>query len=73
MKAKGDGISCPLDQFDVSLLPGQPARLLATRPDARESDRWSLRDLDVGGEYKAALAVERSDWRLKTWDWLAEE
>jgi 4'-phosphopantetheinyl transferase len=49
-------------------LPGDAARLIATRPDPTDTERWTLRDLDVGPGYKAALAVEGSDWRLKTWD-----
>ena len=68
IKARGDGLSLPLDSFDVAVLPGDRAQLIATRPDATEAKRWTLRDLDVGPGYKAALAVEGSDWRLKTWD-----
>jgi len=69
IKATGDGLSLPLDQFEVSIVPGEPARLLATRPDPAEAARWTLRDLDVGSAYKAAVAVEGSGWRLKVWDW----
>ena len=59
VKAVGEGLSLPLSQFDVSLLPGEPATLLATRPDAGEASRWTLRNLDLGPEYAAAVAVER--------------
>lgn len=71
IKARGEGLSLPLDQFDVSLAPGQPARLLETRPDPAEARRWVLRELDVGAEHKAALAVERAGWQLRAWDWPA--
>ena len=69
IKATGDGLSLPLDQFDVTLLPGEPARLVATRPDPAEATRWTLMGLEVGDGYKAALAVEGAGFRLKTWDW----
>jgi 4'-phosphopantetheinyl transferase len=71
LKARGDGLSLPLAQFDVSLLPGDPPRLLATRHDPAEVQRWTLSALEGGGGYKAALAVEGRDWKLKCWDWPA--
>jgi 4'-phosphopantetheinyl transferase len=58
IKALGEGLSHPLDQFDVSLAPGAPAVLLATRPDAQEATRWKLCDIDVPGDYAAALATK---------------
>lgn len=57
LKARGVGITIPLDSFEVSHAPGD-ARLLATRPDAAEAARWSLRDLDLGAGYAGAIAVE---------------
>jgi 4'-phosphopantetheinyl transferase len=71
LKASGDGLSLPLDQFEVSFLPGEQPRLLATLHDPTEAARWTLRQLDVGRGYKAAMAVEGSDWTLKCWDWPA--
>jgi 4'-phosphopantetheinyl transferase len=69
VKARGEGLSHPLDEFDVSLAPGEPAALLSVRNDPREAARWSLRALDAGAGYAAALAVEGVDWRLSTWQW----
>jgi 4'-phosphopantetheinyl transferase len=71
LKARGDGLSLVLSQFDVSLLPGDEARLLATRHDATEVHRWNLRALDGGDGYQAALAVEGGSWKLKCWNWQA--
>jgi 4'-phosphopantetheinyl transferase len=61
IKAQGLGLSLPLESFDVSLTPGQPAILRATRPDPQESARWTLLSLDVDQNYKGALAVEGTD------------
>jgi len=65
IKARGEGLSLPLDRFDVSVRVGDSAALLATRPDPLEASRWVIRDLDVGPGYKASVAVEGSGWRLK--------
>jgi 4'-phosphopantetheinyl transferase len=67
IKARGEGLSLPLDQFDVSLVPGEPAMLLSTRGDPQEAARWSLRELMPGPGYVAAIAVEGHDWRLACW------
>ena len=69
IKARGEGLSHPLDQFDVSLAPGEPAALLRTRIDAEETARWSLRELNPGPGFAAALAVKGRGWRLKCWQW----
>jgi 4'-phosphopantetheinyl transferase len=58
IKALGEGLSHPLDHFDVSLAPGLPPALLATRPDARDARRWSLWNIAVPAGYAGALATE---------------
>lgn len=70
LKARGDGLSLPLDGFDVSLAPGHPAALLGVHDDAAEAARWSLRELFPGPDHVAALAVEGHGWRLHCWQWL---
>jgi 4'-phosphopantetheinyl transferase len=42
IKAKGKGLAIPLDEFEVSIGPACPARLLSTSPDPDEAARWSL-------------------------------
>jgi len=69
IKAHGEGLSLPLEQFDVSLAPGAPAALLATRHDPLAASRWSLQELQPGPGYVAALAVEGHGWRLACWQW----
>jgi 4'-phosphopantetheinyl transferase len=69
IKARGEGLSLPLDQFDVSLIPGEPAALLRTQADPDEASRWSLHELSIGPDYAAALAVEGHGWSLSCWDW----
>jgi 4'-phosphopantetheinyl transferase len=61
VKARGEGLSLPLHQFDVSLTPGETRALLATRPDPSEACRWTLRDLPADSGYAAALAVAETN------------
>ncbi len=68
VKARGDGLSMPLDQFDVSLLPGEEARLLETRHDPHDAQRWSLVPITVPSGYVATVAAEGSDWKLNCSD-----
>lgn len=67
IKAHGEGLSMPLDEFDVSLAPGETVALLRTAPDPDEAARWSLLELHPGPDYVAALAVEGAGWRLRCW------
>jgi 4'-phosphopantetheinyl transferase len=69
LKARGEGLSLSLNQFDVSLAPGEPAALLSANGDPQETSRWSLHELDPGPGYVAALAVEGHSWQLKCWQW----
>jgi 4'-phosphopantetheinyl transferase len=71
VKARGDGLSLPLDQFDVSVEPEQPAELLHTKGDLQETSRWSLKGFAPGPGYTAAVAVEGNSWQLRCWQWPA--
>jgi 4'-phosphopantetheinyl transferase len=71
IKARGEGLSMPLDQFEVSLIPGEPAALLSTQPDSDEALRWSLRNLTPASGYAAALATKGRDWTISCWQWPA--
>ena len=69
IKGIGEGLSMPLDQFDVTLVPGEPAQLLRTRPDSGEAARWSLFEIYPGQGYIAAAAVQARKLQLKHWNW----
>jgi 4'-phosphopantetheinyl transferase len=57
IKAIGSGLSHPLDQFDVTLAPNEPAALLRDHRDAEAITRWDMFDLDLPAGYVGALAV----------------
>lgn len=67
IKARGDGLSFPLNRFEVSLAPGDPPALLHTWDDPPEAARWSLQALEPWPGYAAALAVESNDWLVSYW------
>lgn len=58
VKARGEGLSCPLDSFDVSVAPEVEDVTLTTRPDVHEAGKWHLQSLNFFPEYAAALAIE---------------
>jgi 4'-phosphopantetheinyl transferase len=70
IKATGDGLSRPLDEFDVSLGPGCPARLERVAGAPEEAARWSLAALEPAEGYEAALAIEGPLGRLSCWEWV---
>lgn len=66
IKARGEGLSMPLDSFDVSLAPEETAALLQNHTDEGEVGRWEMRSIPVAPGFVAALVVEGHDWQLKT-------
>lgn len=58
VKARGEGLSCPLDSFDVSVTPDCETVSLVTRPDPSAASGWILQSLNCFPGYKAAVAVE---------------
>lgn len=68
IKARGEGLSFPLDAFDVSLKPGEPAALLRTHGDPEEAARWSLYAPETDPGYSAAVAVEGRAWTVRYWE-----
>ncbi|MCK4828574.1 4'-phosphopantetheinyl transferase superfamily protein, partial [bacterium] len=70
IKAIGDGLSYPLHKFDVSLIPGEPAKLLRIEGDSKRASRWSVQDLKPAPGFVAAFAIEGGRQRLRCWQWL---
>jgi 4'-phosphopantetheinyl transferase len=72
IKAKGGGLSIPLQDFEVSVSPGEPASLMSCITDPEEVARWSLAEVDAGPDYEAAVAVQGRGWDLKCLRWTPE-
>ena len=69
IKAVGEGLSMPLDRFDVAFAPGEPARLLRTRGNEAEAARWTMAELHPGPGYVGAMVVEGEGWRTVLYEW----
>ena len=57
IKAVGHGLSFPLDQFVVSLKPGDKVELKETTFDPQEKSNWTLDELPTPIGYAAAFAI----------------
>jgi 4'-phosphopantetheinyl transferase len=69
VKARGEGLSLPLDQFEVSVTPGEPARLLRITGDPQEASQWSFQQLEPAPGFVAAIAVRAARCEFKHWEW----
>ena len=59
VKALGNGLSLPLDQFEVMAGPDNAPRVLDAGANALRCDEWTLHPIDVDGEYVATVAAHR--------------
>ncbi|HTI14908.1 MAG TPA: 4'-phosphopantetheinyl transferase superfamily protein [Dictyobacter sp.] len=67
IKARGKGLSIPLNQFDVTLQPGKPAQFLQSREPDQANQQWSLYNIALDDDFAAALAVENTYNTLHFW------
>jgi 4'-phosphopantetheinyl transferase len=56
IKAVGDGLSLPLDSFQVTLQAGVPARMVALDGSAAAAQRWTLHSFTPSPDYAGAIA-----------------
>ncbi len=68
IKAVGDGLSAPLDRFDVTLIPGQPARMRSLEGDPEKGSAWALYHFEPAQGYVGALAVLHHHWQISAWN-----
>lgn len=68
IKALGQGLSHPLDAFDVTVHPDHPPTLLTLRGDPSAAAHWRLQALPIGAGYAATIAAESPPWQLACLD-----
>jgi 4'-phosphopantetheinyl transferase len=69
IKARGEGLSRALDQFEVAFRPEEPAALLRSADDPKASLRWSVQDASPAPGYAAAAVVEGRELLFYCWQW----
>jgi 4'-phosphopantetheinyl transferase len=69
IKALGQGLSYPLNQFEVSLKPGEAAALLRVNNDPTATARWSMVALTPAPDYVGTLVVESCECVLRFWQY----
>lgn len=72
LKATGEGIGELLSQVEVSLKPGEPARLLSLFDDPHAASKWTLREIVPAPGYLGALAAPTNDLTVHCWQWPKE-
>jgi len=71
LKGRGEGLSLPLSEVDVSELTTTTAAILTL---ADETGRmWSIQAVMAAEQYEAAVAVEGRDFTATQWQWSASE
>jgi 4'-phosphopantetheinyl transferase len=64
VKARGGGLSIPLDSFQVSVAPGRPASLLKIAGNDAETRQWSIQEFWSAPGYSGAVAW-RNRWAVQ--------
>jgi 4'-phosphopantetheinyl transferase len=59
IKALGDGLYHPLDRFDVSLTPGEPANILRVESTPGEDCKWTLHSFVPEPGFIGAVVVQK--------------
>jgi 4'-phosphopantetheinyl transferase len=69
IKAVGEGLSFPLNKFEVSLEPDKPAKLLATDWEPKAVSKWSIFSMSPATNFVGSLAIEGVVEKIKFWNW----
>ncbi len=70
VKARGEGLSLPLDSFGVALRADQPPAICWTTGDPDEAGRWSVISVAAHADYEAAAVVEGAVPTVRTWQFV---
>jgi 4'-phosphopantetheinyl transferase len=69
LKGIGTGLQTKLNQIEVSLIPGEPPKLIQQTDEPEEAHSWSLADIMIDKSYVAAVAYECGFKRIQVRNW----
>ena len=69
LKATGEGLSFPLEDFSVTTHPNLDPEIEEIKGSTDNGKRWFLADLSIVDGFRATVARERSPYRLETYAW----
>ncbi len=69
IKAVGKGLSYPLKDFSVAFSPFEKPGLVAHENTAVTIENWQIIELEIGGNYAAAMAIEARKRETKLFIW----
>jgi 4'-phosphopantetheinyl transferase len=69
LKGRGEDMSYGLDDFEVSVSPGEPVAILRANDDPDVSRRWTLEHLTPEPGYPGAAAVETNNVTFQCFQW----
>jgi 4'-phosphopantetheinyl transferase len=65
LKAVGEGLAAPLNSFDVTLIPGEPPRMLTLEGSAERAAPWFFHHLRPAPGFIGAIAIEGGTWEVQ--------
>ena len=69
IKAIGKGLTYDLSEFDVSLAPDKPARILSISGNTEQAACWSLAELNPASDFVAAIAYKGQERKMVCLGW----
>jgi 4'-phosphopantetheinyl transferase len=73
IKALGEGLSHPLNQFEITQISRHSKSIVRLDRPIEEAGTWSITSFRPENGYEAALAADDHDWQLKFGQWNATE
>ena len=73
IKAIGEGLSYPLDLFEVSTHPDEQGRIVHIAGSIQEAQTWTLQAVRPAHGYTGAIAIRETSLSTNYWDWAWEK